>query len=451
MFKQFINKKILYIDMVEIGSSTNLIQQLDETQKFTKQKVNTDLSINIERIDNSKNKYARIPDSDIVEIQSQKKSKTQKLWTFGGIAAGLTVIGTIAALLIKGKIATAKRVFAEHIDFVPAKTIEEAKEFAKTHFGINHFNLDGDIEMANWVNEGLVRINNFYKGKAPIPRKVKPYPKKLHDKTVKEGKNPILADMNPKNGTLRINLNYFNSAGENIQKYIDALGFKVKKRPDGLFDTQFDILPFLNIEKQQSLIPLLVEIEEGTATKMDLVAANITLYDMYHYANLLNESPELIYKMVLKSPKLQNLAKNNTKIKLVSLEDFNKLSKDDKIDYFYELSNLFMEGHENKELISLFSDIKIADRPTDIFQTMFHEDTHWFHRIKLGFKKFVSLRRKKFTKEEELIAKTVSTYAVKNPLEFVAEVNAMILSGYKPSEEVMKLYKKFGGPLIGDL
>ena len=433
------------MNMVEINSSTNLLQLTAEKYKSdNKQSYMNSAS-------NSRNTLVRTPNNDSVELENSKKSKTKKILTFGGIAAGIAVIGTVTTLLIKGKIATAKRVFAEHIDFAPAKTMEEAKEFAKTHFGIKHFNLNDDIEMANWVNEGLVRINNFYKGKAPIPRKVKPYPKRLHDKTLKNGGNPILADMDPRDGTLRINLNYFNNAGKNIQKYVDLLGFKVKKRPDGLFDTQFNILPFLNIEKQQSLIPLLVKIEEGTATKMDLVTAEITLYDMCHYAGLLDKSPELIYESILKSSKLQFLAKNNPKIKLISFDDFNKLPQEEKLDYFYELNNLFMEGHENNELIQLFSDIKIADRPANVFQTMFHEDTHWFHRIKLGFKKFVSLRRKKFTKKEELIATTVSAYAPKNPLEFVAEVNSMILSGYKPSEEVMKLYKKFGGPLIDDI
>ena len=40
------------------------------------------------------------------------------------------------------------------------------------HLGIENFNLGDDLEMANWVNEGLVKLSNRFKGKAQMPKNV---------------------------------------------------------------------------------------------------------------------------------------------------------------------------------------------------------------------------------------------------------------------------------------
>ena len=81
-------------------------------------------------------------------------SKTKKILKDLGIAA---TIGGIAYLAIKGKIGAAKQEatkLAKHIKFKPAQTVEEAAQFAKTHFGIKTYSVD-NLEIANWVNKGM--------------------------------------------------------------------------------------------------------------------------------------------------------------------------------------------------------------------------------------------------------------------------------------------------------
>ena len=60
----------------------------------------------------------------------------------------------------------------KEITFKPAKTIDEAKSFALINFGIEEFYFEDDLEMANYVNEGLTNIKNRFKGKVHMPKRV---------------------------------------------------------------------------------------------------------------------------------------------------------------------------------------------------------------------------------------------------------------------------------------
>lgn len=50
--------------------------------------------------------------------------------------------------------------------------------------------------------------------------------------------------------------------------------------------------------------------------------------------------------------------------------------------------------------------------------------------------------------DEQFIASTVSGYAQRSPLEFVAEVYASMLNGEKFGADVMNLYNKYKGPVL---
>lgn len=53
----------------------------------------------------------------------------------------------------------------------------------------------------------------------------------------------------------------------------------------------------------------------------------------------------------------------------------------------------------------------------------------------------------KLTEKEQEIATTISDYAKTNSHEFVAEVHAELMSGHKISDDVMEIYKKYGGSI----
>ena len=106
------------------------------------------------------------------ETKKQGLSNGAKLGIGAGIVLGL---GALAYVLTRGK-AGSKQVqqLAEHIDFSQAKTYEEAVQFGKTHLGIKEYKGFGekDLDVINWLNEGIVNISNKLKGKSIIPKKV---------------------------------------------------------------------------------------------------------------------------------------------------------------------------------------------------------------------------------------------------------------------------------------
>lgn len=60
---------------------------------------------------------------------------------------------------------------AENIEFKKAETAKEAAEFAKKNFKIKKFKVE-NLELANWINEGLCNVNNRFKGKVYMPGKI---------------------------------------------------------------------------------------------------------------------------------------------------------------------------------------------------------------------------------------------------------------------------------------
>lgn len=100
------------------------------------------------------------------ELNEEKKQPNNK-------KAFITIGAVLTTLAIGGLIAVNKflrpKQLAEHIEFKPAQTLKEASEFARKHLGISFYNIK-DLDVANWVNEGLTHINNITKSKAKLPR-----------------------------------------------------------------------------------------------------------------------------------------------------------------------------------------------------------------------------------------------------------------------------------------
>lgn len=388
----------------------------------------------------------QLPKTDEVILNGQKEAPKKKtaaktLGIAAGIAIGLAAIG----LIVRGKFKTAQKL-AENIEFTPAKTIEEANEFAKTHLKIENFDTAGDLEIANWVNEGLTKVSNKYKGNALMPKTVAPYPEDLYKQALKEGNGVALADINAGTGTMRVNIHYFDDAQKDIKKIMEKMEIKIHKNSEnGLYEFEFGILPFMNLKKQQDLLPILTKINDGTASKMEIVTARQTISDMMEFDTLLGEKPDLIYSHVLKSPKLRAIFAKNKDLKTLTMEDFKALGKEQQIDYLYELSDIAMKGKESDELMNIFSEINIKDRTPDVFQIIYHELGHSLHSQNLGKKEYNKMH--KLTEKEQEIATTISDYAKTNSHEFVAEVHAELMSGHKISDDVMEIYKKYGGSI----
>ena len=98
----------------------------------------------------------------------EKKSSNLGWWIAGG-----TVLLGIGAMLLKRRMNWNKiKPLAEHIEFKPAQTIDEARAFAKKNFGIRKFDVD-DLEVANFINNGFSEATNIAKGKIVLPNVVR--------------------------------------------------------------------------------------------------------------------------------------------------------------------------------------------------------------------------------------------------------------------------------------
>ena|GEM_PF-6990553 len=107
----------------------------------------------------------RQPKQDKIDI-STKKSNNKKKWIIGGTVAAV-IGGTILWVLSRGR-------------FKAAKTIEEAELFAKNEFNVEKFKVD-DLEVANWINEGLFNVKKYSKGKSVMPKEIYYVDKVLSD------------------------------------------------------------------------------------------------------------------------------------------------------------------------------------------------------------------------------------------------------------------------------
>jgi len=117
---------------------------------------------------------------------------------------------------------------AENIEFKKAETTKEATEFAKKNFKIKKFKVE-DLELANWINEGLCNVNNRFKGKVYMPSKI----------VAKELKEGVQGSYSTLKDTLYITTRGKEKADELLDFYLEDIDEILLKHPLG---TQHDNL-----------------------------------------------------------------------------------------------------------------------------------------------------------------------------------------------------------------
>ncbi len=132
---------------------------------------NLNLVNNQKRYFVSPNAVDKTPQSDTVQL-STKNDKLKKIGIGAAIAVGVAGIGTAVYCLTKGKVGSKYvRQLAEHIEFKPATTMDEAVKFAKEQLGVT-LKVEDNLTAANFINELLTNVNNKMKGKSVLPRKI---------------------------------------------------------------------------------------------------------------------------------------------------------------------------------------------------------------------------------------------------------------------------------------
>lgn len=397
--------------------------------------------------------------TDTVEINGEKKTSntSKKVGIFLGAAAVLTA----AILLVRGKAKAAQEeIFklAEHIDFSPAKTVEEARNFARTHLGIKNYDETMPLEVMNWVNEGLVNVNNVTKGKAKMFDTIGYVPM--------EDKEKVLAcAISAKDGgkygaILNINKTVFENIDEAINKGIKkGLEGKIMfKNKEG----KLDLYNFYkNNEASADLLKGLNEFSEkpDTFSLIDKIKLYEDFASLAYAKEAFYEAPMSKLKQLMKNEGIQETLLAHSK--LPDLKQLEKLTTEQQRNVLVDITNTCLSsGHG----------IRLGYPKGDKFRTIYHEMGHIQHENSAGYDLYMQMGKtdeceKRFnkvsditndfinSKEKQQTANRVSDYAPESPLEFVAEVYRKLISnalngGKKLSDDVMNLYAEYKGPAV---
>ena len=371
-----------------------------------------------------------LPQQDIVEISKpeqnglSKKAKTT-------IAIGVIVGLAVSAIGLYKRYKPVK--LSEHIDFSPAKTAEEALNFTKKQLGIKKVDkeVSSNLDVMNWINEGLVKVNNAAKGKALMP-------KKIGVMTSNTEKN--IAGMRASSRELYVNMDWTKNIDEKLLKASKGILSESTK-------ANFrDVL--VNYDN------IMAALEKFTNKQLSF-NEKIALYEQLQSLGefVLNIRDPKVIAGVLKSSGIE-ITKNGKTYKNAN-----------------ELAQLFKEIPEKERVASFCmalqdSGIKILkDCRTHCFPLL-HEMGHSEHYRNVGSAKYNAMfDAEKFKKagltvsnitqdfinseEKQSLAQIVSHYAKTSPLEFVAEAYSKLVDGITLPKDVMELYNFYGGPKIG--
>ena len=370
--------------------------------------------------------------------KEEKKGLSKKAkW---GIAGGIGVAALIAFYIAKGKFTEAKKL-AESIDFKPAQTIEEAIEFGKKHLGIRSYTgfEAKDIEVINWVNEGLVNTSNKMKGNLRMPKDIV-YTDKLGENTlagvITNGKYQ---------GRFGVNKKIFDNIDKSIENSIDSMEQVIRflKKDNGKW--AFHKHSVIAEDDAQEFAKQFVKYKEGNFTfkqKLDFYAS---LDVLHNRINSYNEVPFNTIKQLLKQENVKKFCEDNNI--LTDLEKIKLLSNQEQHNLIQSMQNKGVVFHIGFDIKSMSA-----------FDTIYHEMGHiqdmtprclTTDKYKFEYSKYSDELKAWVDNQENMqIANRVSEYASHGPGEFIAETFARMIQGNKLPDEVVALYKKLKGPAV---
>lgn len=350
---------------------------------------------------------------------------------------GATLVGgiAVASLVAAGRYHKINQL-AQNIDFTPAKTIEEAKEFALKHLHIKNFELE-DLNCANYVNEALTNFNNTSsKHKRLVSNVVKDISK--------EGELDCFAftcGNKLVKGVLGINEEAFQDIEWELLQFVN------NKSIDEFFE-KFDksSSPIQIEESMQNLFKKFKSGQELTFNEEVELRQFNCKYILDNDAKLYGGGASMFANMLSDEKCLKYLNDNNLP---KSIKEFMSLD----------------EKKQKKIVQQIFknTDYKYEFKSCGPFSIIFHELGHILHKENIGSSKFNSIwRQKTLTCDEDImnaiaealddknpltqiIMDEVSWYGAMDDLEFVAEVFAALKNGTKFCAEIMDKYIALGG------
>jgi len=330
--------------------------------------------------------------------------------------------------------------------------MEEAQEFAEKHFGIK-LELGDDLEVANWALEGLTNINNKFKGKAQMPKKLC-----FDDEYFKKHENALAYCTWNESPFIAFNKKAFDGAidkfkshfknWENIDSFEyyrdnSVLRFEIDSKDVGI------PLNILDKDIVEELGRNIMKLKENPSefTKFDALHCNMLYDDMNQAALKIAESPLEFIEKIFKKEEISKVIKENAS-EFKTLEEYKKLPEDERVKACIDLIRQ-LQGKN----VNVYSSGTV--RANSQFDILYHEMGHLLHQKNLSLydKEWGKLNKKAqkaFINDEEKqkIARQISWYACKNQKEYVAECFNAIISGRTLTDKQMELYRLYKGPEI---
>jgi len=329
--------------------------------------------------------FKEIP-KDSVEISSKKsKKKFANLVAFTGIAVG---VATIAFRLYKNKVSKVVKI-PEWVDFQRAKTLKEAIKYGRETFGIKNYIgfEEKDLDVVNWINEGIANIANAYKGQEfRVPKGI---------------------------------------AYQELDKKSTLAGIVIDEESEFFEYCAFNKAIFGDIDNK-----LKEKIQKAIDDKLLISDSGLQL-------NILK--PNDRFKQLLKMYFDSKLTSFNDKVELYRY-----------IMEAYDVANDIVSNQHNllaninvgktspfKTIFHEFGHLQdMVQRPMAKGN---YKDTKKYPK---------ELKQWLEDKKKIRIAQSVSSYATEGPGEFIAEVYSKLLCGAEIKKEALELYKEMNGPSI---
>lgn len=376
-------------------------------------------------------------------VNSNKKPKSNKN-LFLGIGAGLAAAGSIGAviyLIMHGKVGKATQL-AEHIDFKPAQTIEEAIQFGKDNLKIKKYKgfTENDLEVLNFINEGFTNVSNKLKGTIRLPKSIE----------YKDLKDSTLAQVGPFSKSFELNKNVFGDIDKTIKNVLKPLEESGLIKVSILENNKIKH-SFLKAFDKDSIEPLILQIANYKCGNCKTLKEKVDLYNslevLLNTFNAGTKSPFRIIKQLIENPAVKEACQKSgistdlEKIKTLSLAEQNQIVA----QIFAKTgikASLSFNIKDNSEFHTIYHELgHLQDIQPRCFDTT---DNHNFEYSKYPkeLKKWVD------NGADIQTANRVSEYASHGEGEFVAETFAKLMDGAKLPDDVIELYKRVKGPVI---
>lgn len=381
--------------------------------------------------------------SDAIKNKEQKENKLSKWpWIATATIATAATLTSVGLLVAKYRNSKATQL-AEHIDFSPAKTLEEAIEFGKKTFGIEEYSgfEAKDTDVVNFINEGIVNTSNFLKGKIRLPKKILYLEEAgtIKASVVTEGEN---------SGLFVLNKNIYSNIDNTIDHYFFNLETSNTVFLVDLDTNKWDY-KYSPLFEKEAIEPFIQEVIKFKSGKYTTYKQKLSLFNSVNNAieavNSINRPLKYIKKFLSKEENKSICSELNIP---TDIEQIKQMSKEEQRLIIKKIIK------NTKDSIKLDFDMN-AGSP---FSTIYHELGHiqdmkprclTTNKFDFDYSKYPKeLKDWVDNKENMEIAGSISEYATHGPGEFIAEFFAKIVSGETVSNEAKALYKKLGGPKI---